>query len=94
MSSAHSRDRHRAGSFRRSPRLIVYFFIVAHNAASHTLSNACLKSMKTWYMCCWWCAYFSHGTLRLNICLPVFLPALNPACSVVIIAVVVVYPLH
>ena len=38
---------------------------------------------QTWYMCC---AYLSHNTLRLNICSPVLLPALNHVCSSVSIA--------
>ena len=37
----------------------LYFFIVAHNVAYHTQSNAFLKSMRTCCRCCRWCAYFS-----------------------------------
>ena len=33
--------------------LILYFRMVAHKAACHTLSKAFLKSMKTWYRFCW-----------------------------------------
>ena len=32
--------------------LILYFRMVAHKAACHTLSKAFLKSMKTWYRFC------------------------------------------
>ena len=32
--------------------LILYFCMVAHKAACHTLSKAFLKSMKTWYRFC------------------------------------------
>ena len=59
--------------------LILYFFLVAHSAACHTPSYTFLKSLKTWYRRCWWCTYFSHSTLRLNICSPVFLPACSSA---------------
>ena len=31
--------------------LILYFRMVVHKAACHTLSNACLKFMKTWSDC-------------------------------------------
>ena len=40
--------------------LILYFPMVAHKAACHTLSKAFLKSMKTWYRFCWCWRYFSH----------------------------------
>ena len=58
--------------------LILYFPMVAHKAACHTLSKAFLKSMKTWYRFCWCWRYFSHRILRLKICSVVLLPALNP----------------
>ena len=48
--------------------LILYFRMVAHKAACHTLSKAFLKSMKTWYRFCWCWRYFSHRILRLKIC--------------------------
>ena len=66
--------------------LILYFRMVAHKAACHTLSKAFLKSMKTWYRFCWCWKYFSHRILRLKICSVVLLPALNPACSTAIIS--------
>ena len=66
--------------------LIIYFRMVAHKAACHTLSNAFLKSMKTWYRFCWCWRYFSHRILRLKICSVVLLPPLNPACSSAIIS--------
>ena len=66
--------------------LILYFRMVAHKAACHTLSKAFLKSMKTWYRFCWCWRYFSHRILRLKICSVVLLPALNPACSSAIIS--------
>ena len=65
--------------------LILYFFIVAYSDACHSRSNSFLTPVKTWYRS-WWCAYFSYSTLRLNICIPVLLPALNTACSSAIIA--------
>ena len=41
--------------------LILYFRMVAHKAACHTLSKAFLKSMKTWY------SYHSSGhTVRVR----------------------------
>ena len=43
--------------------LILYFRMVAHKAACHTLSKAFLKSMKTWYRFCWCWRYFSHRPL-------------------------------
>ena len=66
--------------------LILYYRMVAHKAACHTLSKAFLKSMKTWYRFCWCWRYFSHRILRLKICSVVLLPALNPACSSAIIS--------
>ena len=66
--------------------LILYFRMVAHKAASHTLSKAFLKSMKTWYRFCWCWRYFSHRILRLKICSVVLLTALTPACSSAIIS--------
>ena len=66
--------------------LILYFRMVAHKAACHTLSKAFLESMKTWYRICWCWRYFSHRILRLKICSVVLLPALNPACSSAIIS--------
>ena len=66
--------------------LILYFRMVAHKAACHTLSKAFLKPMKTWYRFCWCWRYFSHRILRLKICSVVLLPALNPACSSAIIS--------
>ena len=66
--------------------LILYFRMVAHKAACHTLSNAFLKSMKTWYKFCWCWRYFSHRILRLNICSVALLPAMNTACSSAIIS--------
>ena len=61
--------------------LILYFRMVTHKAACHTLSKAFLKSVKTWCRFCWCWRYFSHRILRLKICSVVLLPALNPACS-------------
>ena len=48
--------------------LILYFRMVAHKAACHTLSKAFLKSVMTWYRFfqCW--KYFLHRILRLKIC--------------------------
>ena len=66
--------------------LILYFRMVAHKAACHTLSKAFLKSMKTWYRFCWCWRYFAHRILRLKVCSVVLLPALNPACSSAIIS--------
>ena len=66
--------------------LILYFRMVAHKCACHTLSKAFLKSMKTWYRFCWCWRYFSHRILRLKICSVVLLPALNPACTSEIIS--------
>ena len=66
--------------------VILYFRMVAHKAACHTLSKAFLKSMKIWYRFCWCWRYFSHRILRLKICSVVLLPALNPACSSAIIS--------
>ena len=66
--------------------LILYFRMVAHKAACHTLSKAFLKSMKTWYRFCWYCRFFSHRILRLKICSVVLLPALNPAYSSAVIS--------
>ena len=50
-------------------------------AACHTLSNAFLKSTKTWKRSCWCWRYLSHSILRLKICSVVLRPGLNPACS-------------
>ena len=44
-----------------------FFHMVTH-ATCHTLSNAFLKSMKTWYRFWWYWRYFSHRILRLKIC--------------------------
>ena len=46
--------------------LMLYFFMVAHKAACQTLSNAFLKSMKTWWKSCWCWRYFSHRMRRLK----------------------------
>ena len=43
--------------------LIMFFCMVAHKAACHTLSKAFLKSVKTWYRFCWCWRYFSHRIL-------------------------------
>ena len=58
--------------------LILYFRMVAHKAACHTLltSKAFLKLMKTWYRFCCCLRYFSV----------MLLPALYPACSSAIIS--------
>ena len=47
---------------------ILYFGMVAHKAAFHTLSKAFMKSVKTWFKFCWCWRYFSHRILRLKIC--------------------------
>ena len=64
--------------------LMLFFFLyalmVAQSAACQTLSNACLKSTKTWYRSCWCCRYFSQIICRLKICSVVVRPALKPAC--------------
>ena len=65
--------------------LILYFSMVAHMAACHTLSKA-LKSVKTWYRFCWCWIYFSYRILMLKICSVVLLLALNPVCSSAIIS--------
>ena len=44
--------------------LILYFRMVAHKTARHTLSKAFFyKSMKTWYRFCLCWRYFSHSIL-------------------------------
>ena len=66
--------------------LILYFRMVVHKAAYHTLSKAFLKSMNTWYRFCLCWRYFSHRILSLKNSSVVLLPALNPACSSAIIS--------
>ena len=60
--------------------LMLYFFMVAHKAACQTLSNAFLKSMKTWCRSCWCWRYFLQRMHRLKICSVVLLSALTEAC--------------
>ena len=55
--------------------LILYFRMMAHIAACHTLSKPFLKSLKTWYRFCLCYRYFSHRILRLKICSTVLLLA-------------------
>ena len=60
--------------------LILYFFMVAHEAAFQILSKAFLKSVKTWWKSCWCRWWFSQRILRLKICSVVLLPALKHVC--------------
>ena len=57
--------------------LILYFFMVAHKAASQTLSKAFLKSMKAWWRPCWCSRYVSQMILSLKICSVVLLTPLS-----------------
>ena len=51
--------------------LILYFRMVAHKAACHTLSKAFLKSMKTWYMVCKFMVHVVQIQLFLSLVLKV-----------------------
>ena len=66
--------------------MILNLFIVTYSAACNTRSTAFFKSMKPCYRFCWWCAYFSNSSHRLDICSPALLPAQNYSCSSAIIA--------
>ena len=60
--------------------LILYFRMVVHKAAFHTISKAFLKSVMKWYRVCQCWKNFSHRILKLKICSVALLPALNQAC--------------
>ena len=72
---------YRCSMVRTSLEPMLYFLMIAHKAACHTLSKAFLKSMKTWYRLCWCWRCFSQRILRLKICSLVLCPARKLACS-------------
>ena len=59
--------------------LILYFHMVAHKAACHTLSKDMVKVL-------WMLEVLSHKVQRLKICSMVLLPALILICSSAIIS--------
>ena len=60
---------------------MLYCLIVANRALCGTMSNAFLKSIKTWKWSLLCCQYFSGNIGRLKICSSVPLAVLYPACS-------------